>query len=244
MILVLDDPAALARAAADELLGGARAAAAAGRVFSVALSGGTTPRALFALLADPAGPYRAALPWDALSVFWGDERCVPPDDPESNYRAAFQGLLSRVPVPPGRVHRIPADLPDPEDAARRYEATLRAELGPSASLDLVFLGIGPEGHTASLFPGSPALHEAKRLTAAVTVKAKTPRRVTLTYPALAAAKRVIFLAEGPGKADIVRRVLEAPPGEDRPASLVRSAAGDPLWLLDRAAAAGLSGRRA
>ena len=131
MLRVLDDPAALARAAADDLLAGVRAAAAAGRVFSAALSGGTTPRALFALLADPAGPYRAALPWDALSVFWGDERFVPPDDPESNYRAAYQGLLSRVPLPPERVHRIPADLPDPEDAARRYEATLWAGLGPA-----------------------------------------------------------------------------------------------------------------
>jgi 6-phosphogluconolactonase len=240
VIRVLDDPAALARAAADEMLEGARAA---GGAFRVALSGGKTPRALYALLSDPGEPYRAGLPWDRLHFYWGDERCVPPEDAESNYRSAFQGFLNRVPVPPERVRRIPADLPDPEEAARVYEEILRAELGEAPVFDLMFLGLGPEGHTASLFPGASVLNETRRLTAAVEVPAKTPRRVTVTLPVINAARRAVFLVEGAAKAEIVRRVLEEPAGPDRPASLVRPGGREPLWLLDREAAAALSPAR-
>lgn len=165
-----------------------------------------------------------------MHLFWGDERCVPPDDPESNYRMARETLLGRVPIPAGNVHRWPAERP-PEEAAARYGEDLAAAAGAPPVLDFVFLGIGADGHTASLFPGTSALSVADRACAASFVPALGVWRLTLTYPALDTARRAVFLVEGEGKREIVRRVAE---GEDLPAGRVRAA--ETLWFLDRAAA--------
>lgn len=230
---VVAGPAELAVAAADEWRARALAAAPSGR-FSVALAGGRTPQPLHALLADPREPYRDALPWALTHVFFGDERSVPPDDPASNYGAARDALLSRVPLPPGNVHRIRGE-DDAGAAARAYEEELRRVLGPAARLDLVLLGLGADGHTASLFPGSPALEERTRLVAAPFVPSLGARRITLTLPALSAAARVVFLVSGAEKADALRRVLAG--AAELPAARVRPREGAALFLADRAAAA-------
>jgi 6-phosphogluconolactonase len=232
-LLIRADPPALAAAAAAEF---ARAAAACKGEFRVALSGGATPRALYQLLASDKAPYRAAVPWDRLRFYWGDERCVPPDDPDSNYRMAYDALLSRVPARAGSIRRIDGELDDPEESARLYADTLRRELGPAPRFDWVFLGLGADGHTASLFPGTPAAAERTLLARGVRVVAKPSKRVTLTLPVFNAAKTVVFLVAGADKAETVRRVLGEPPSEDLPASLVAPASGDLIWMLDAGAA--------
>ncbi len=235
-VRVVDGPAALARAAAEEWR--VRALATASGRFAVALAGGSTPRALYALLADPRAPYREALPWARTHVFFGDERTVPPDHPESNYGTAREALLARVPIPPENVHRIRGEE-DPVAAARSYEDDLRAFFGRPPRFDLVLLGLGADGHTASLFPGSPALEEP-RLVAAPFVPALGARRITLTLPALDAASRVVFLVSGATKAPAVALILSGGPGSEAlPAARVRPLDGTVLWLVDRAAA-GLS----
>jgi 6-phosphogluconolactonase len=237
VVRVVEDLAAVAREAAEEWRAcAARAIAASGR-FTVALSGGATPRALYALLADGSAPYRAALPWATTHVFWGDERAVPPDHPDSNYGMAREALLARVPLPPENVHRMRGEDP-PEAAARSYEDELRAFFGGAPRLDLVLLGIGPDGHTASLFPGSPTLDERTRIVAAPYVPALGASRITLTLPAIEAAARLVFLVSGEGKAAALARVLsgDAGPGAP-PAARVSSADGRPvLWIVDAAAA--------
>jgi len=172
---------------------------------------------------------RDDLDWAALEIFWGDERSVPPEDPQSNYRMARETLLSLVPIPAANVHRWPAELA-PENAANAYEEELDRRLG-NDGLDLVFLGIGDDGHTASLFPGTAALEVRDRRAAANFVPAFDRWRLTLTYVALEAARAVLFLVEGQAKAPVVRRLKD---GEDLPASRVRSP--ETIWLLDRAAA--------
>lgn len=227
---IAPDAEALARRAAAHLA--ARAAASAGGRFSLALAGGSTPRRTYQLLAEP--PHRQAVPWDRVEVFFGDERCVPPDDPGSNHRMAREALLGRVPIPASRIHRIRGEDPDPEAEAARYQEELRAVLGPAARLDLVLLGMGSDGHVASLFPGDQALEERSRLVRAVVAPAPPPRRITLTLPALEAAAEVAFLVAGADKAERVADVLL---GRDPalPAARVRPAGGA-LWLLDAAAA--------
>ncbi|HEX5504007.1 MAG TPA: 6-phosphogluconolactonase [Thermomicrobiales bacterium] len=238
-IQVSPDPTALAEEAARRFVVLAGDAIAARGRFTVALSGGSTPRALFRLLAAP--PHRDAVDWARVQVGWGDERCVPPDDEQSNYRMARETLLAHVPIPEGQIHRIPAELPDHEVAADAYAATLREVFAPPPGawprFDLLYLGLGPEGHTASLFPDSPALDERARLVAAPYVEKLHAHRVTLTPPVINAARVVTFLVAGADKAAIVREVLRGPRDVHRlPAQVVAPADGALVWLLDTAAA--------
>ncbi|HEX2093087.1 MAG TPA: 6-phosphogluconolactonase, partial [Longimicrobiaceae bacterium] len=194
-------------------------------------------RAMYALLAGE--PLRSAVPWDRVRLFWGDERCVPPGHPRSNFRMAREVLLDRVPVPEGNVHRIRGELPAPR-AAAEYERVLAAELGEGGRLDLVHLGVGDDAHTASLFPFAPALRERERRVVEALHLPDGEPRVTLTVPVLSAARTVEFLVTGAGKARVVRRVLCGALDPFRlPAQLVRPAEDEPAWILDRAAAAAL-----
>ena len=219
-----------------------RAAAARG-VARVAISGGSTPQATFKLLADPAQPFFTTVPWDKLQLFWVDERCVPPDDPESNYGVCRDLLLSKVPIPESHVFRMEGEL-EPEEAASRYESTLRNVLklegAESPAFDLVVLGMGPDGHTASLFPNTEALNEMGRLVVANHVPQKDAWRITLTWPVINQAREVAFEMEGKGKTDVLAEVLMGPRDPERlPSQLIRPANGKLLFLLDREAAAKL-----
>jgi 6-phosphogluconolactonase len=239
------DADAVARAAAEELIRAAHRAVAERGAFSLALSGGSTPRRLYVLLADPAAPFRARFPWDHTHVFFGDERPVPPDHPESNFRMATETLLAHVPV--ASVHRIRAEEPD---AAEAYQAELRQAFGIPVGgapprLDLVLLGLGPDGHTASLFPGSPALAEQDRWVVSPFVERLGTRRTTLTFPVLNRAGAVVFLVAGGEKAGVLQRVLAPEPGTELlPAARVRPGRGELLWIVDVAAASevGAAGR--
>jgi 6-phosphogluconolactonase len=204
--------------------------------FTWVLSGGSTPRDLYTLLASPA--YRDRLPWNAIHVFWGDERHVPPDDADSNFRMAREAMLDAVPLPPQNIHRIRAEEPDAEVAAKAYETELREffHLAPGElpRFDLVMLGLGKDAHTASLFPGGEAVHERERLVVAPWVEAQNTFRITLTPPVLNAARLVAFLTAGDDKAEPLRAVLEGARDPERyPAQIV---VGNRLWLVDRAAA--------
>lgn len=200
--------------------------------FAVALAGGSTPQRAYELLADT---HRDDMDWDGVHVFFGDERGVPPDHEDSNYRMANEALLSRVPV--GSVHRMRGELP-PLEAAADYERELRGFFGGPPVFDLVLLGIGEDGHTASLFPRTPALDVTDRLAAANPVEKLGTTRITLTAPAINAAREVAFLVAGEGKAEPLKEILEgdADP-HDYPAKLIRPAAGEPAWMADDAAAA-------
>lgn len=204
---------------------------------TIFLAGGSTPRPVYELL---AGDYGRKLPWDGVQLFWGDERWVRPDDTMSNQGMARETLISKLPIPSQNVFPIPTDG-TPEEAAARYARLLRAQFPePTARPDLVLLGLGPEGHTASLFPESPALSEEHRWATAVKVDAEPPQRITVTLPLINRARHVFFLVAGERKADITRRILiEAPSVEQCPASGVRPADGELTWWLDAAAAARL-----
>ena len=207
--------------------------------FSVALAGGSTPKATYETLASEYGTQ--GLDWSKVHVFFGDERTVGPDHEDSNYRMAREALLSLVPV--GSVHRMRGELPPPE-AASLYEEELTAffdsKPGEAPRLDLVMLGIGDDGHTASLFPRTPALDVDDRWSVENPVEKLDTTRLTLTVPTLNAARRVVFLVAGEGKAGALREILEgdADP-HDYPAKLVRPSDG-PIWMVDRAAAGSLS----
>jgi 6-phosphogluconolactonase len=233
---VFPNAAELARAAADEISFRIRRTLRDSDRFSWALSGGSTPRDLYRLLA--SDPYRDRLPWHAIHFFWSDERHVPPDHPESNYRMAREAMLDAVPLPPGNLHRIAAEEPDAQHVAAQYETDLRAFFNPAPGewprFDLVLLGLGKDGHTASLFPGNAALHEHERLVVAPWVEALKAYRITLTPPVLSHARRALFLVSGGEKAEALRAVLEGERDPDRyPAQVVE---GNRLWLVDRAAA--------
>lgn len=208
--------------------------------FAVALSGGSTPRRLYQSLARPE--LAEKIPWRRVHLFWGDERVVPPDHPDSNYRMAHEALIAHIPIPPENVHRMPGEEHDLEKGARAYEKTLRAFFQPSAdewtSFDLILLGVGSDGHTASLFPGSPALEEPRRWVAAVDVKSLQAARLTLTLPVLNHARQVGFLAAGKEKGPILREILsEKHSRTDLPAQKVRPRNGRRIFLLDQEAAA-------
>ncbi len=237
---VLPDRAGLMRAAADKFIKVAgRAQAAHGR-FSVALSGGSTPAALYTLLAAP--DFARQVDWARVHVFWGDERCVPPDHPQSNYRMAKETLLSRVPLPAENIHRIHGEN-DPKQAAMAYEELLRGFL-KGESLDLVLLGMGDNGHTASLFPGLPGVTEPVRWVLAQYVEVVSMWRVTLTPVVINAAHYVAFLVAGAEKADRLRDVLEGPAQvEVLPSQAIQPATGELWWLVDAAAAARLERHR-
>jgi 6-phosphogluconolactonase len=239
-IQIVANADSLYRAAAAEFVRQAGEAVEAKGVCTVALSGGSTPKGLYGLLAnDPT--WRGEGPWDNMHVFWGDERHVPPDHPDSNYRMANDVMLSKVPIPSANVHRIKSEYPDARQAADDYEQTLRAFFQVSAGqlprFDVVFLGLGPEAHTASLFPGTKALHETRRLVVSNWVGKFFTERITLTPPVLNNASGVIFLVSGDDKALALKAVLEGhDEPEQLPAQLIRPAHGRLLWLVDRAAA--------
>lgn len=205
---------------------------------SVALSGGSTPRALYQLLADPNEPFREQIAWDKTHFFFTDERHVPPDNADSNYRMVNEAMLSRVPIPPENIHRIPAENPVAEDAAKAYETDLRKFFGEAIpAFDLIFLGIGEEGHTASLFPYSPALKETKRLVAAPWVEKLNTYRITMTLPVLNNGKSVVFLVTGASKAEIVKEVMKTDKKPDLyPAQAISPTSGIVSWFMDKAAA--------
>ena len=210
--------------------------------FTIALAGGSTPKSLYNLLATNA---RTTLPWDRMFFFWGDERHVPPTDPESNYRMADEAMLSKVPVPPGNVFRIKTENPEAAAAAEDYEKTIRKffalEAGQFPRFDLILLGMGPDGHTASLFPGTTALQEKLRLVVANWVEKMKTHRISLTLPVLNAARCVTFLVSGTDKAPALKAVLEENvPPEQYPAKLIKPSDGKLIWLIDRAAASQLT----
>ena len=192
---------------------------------SVMLAGGSTPRAVHRQLA-----LNPRLPWDKVEIFFGDERAVPPADPQSNYRMARESLLDAVPIPLDQVHRLLAERPDREAAADEYARRLPERL------DLIILGVGEDGHTASLFPGSPALREMARKVVAVTGPKAPLHRLTVTPPVIAAAREKIILVSGAGKAGAVAQALEGP---DQPVQCPAQLARDGIWIMDRAAASGL-----
>jgi 6-phosphogluconolactonase len=222
---IFADPKELARGAAELFV--------AEQPETVALSGGSTPKLMFQMLADQ---FRDDVPWDKIHFFWSDERHVPPDDPESNYRMANEALLSHV---NGIVHRIPSENPDAAAAASEYEQTLvEVTKQTLPRLDLIFLGLGTDGHTASIFPGSEVLHETKRLVAAPYVEKFKSYRITMTLPLLNNGATVVFLVSGAEKAEIVKAVLE---GENKyPAQAVKPTEGELIWMLDKDAAAYLA----
>ncbi len=203
---------------------------------SVALAGGSTPRRAYQLLASP--PWRERVAWDRVHIFWGDERCVPPSDPRSNERMAREALLDRVPIPPGQVHPIRCGG-DSAQAAREYEALLLQLFGGPPRFDLILLGLGADGHTASLKPHTAALGERERQVVAVPDLGEGFDRVTLTAPAINRARRIVFAVSGAAKASALRAVLEGPPNPNQfPAQLIRPEAGEVVWLVDEAAAGG------
>jgi 6-phosphogluconolactonase len=208
---------------------------------AVVLAGGQTPRRLYAEL---AGVYRDSLPWPRVHVFLSDERYVPWDDPRSNYRLVRESLLDHVPIPAGNVHPMRTDLPNAGDAALAHERVLRAFFPDGRPrFDLMLLGMGADGHTASLFPGSAALREQARWVLAVLGPAEPRLRLTLTLPVLNGAAEVFFLVAGSEKAPALGQVLAGPPGADYPAAAVRPEGGRAVWWIDEAAAAFLGGSR-
>jgi 6-phosphogluconolactonase len=232
-LTVLPDAGALARRAADWLLDLSLAKSG---PFAVSLSGGSTPRALYGLMAEP--PYRDRLPWDRLHWFWGDERFVPHDDPLSNSRMVRQAMLNLAPVPAANVHPVPTEGITPDQAAAAYEEELKRFYGADRLdagrplFDVTLLGLGGDGHTASLFPGTAVLSERERWVAAV-IGAKEEARITLTYPALDSSRYVAFLVEGAGKRAMLERLMQG--DAELPASHVQPI-GDAIVFADEAAA--------
>lgn len=209
----------------------------------IAISGGSTPKRTFELLADPLHPFRNRIEWSRLFLFWVDERCVPPNDKDSNYWMTHEALLSKVPLPETNVLRMQGEL-DPEEAASRYESALRTQFRLEGAevprFDLIQLGMGDDGHTASLFPHSAALDSMMRLAVANHVQAKDSWRITLTWPVINHASRVFFLIQGSAKADVLHQVMQGPyHPETFPSQLIRPNTGELFLLLDTAAAAHL-----
>jgi len=239
-IRILADPAAITRRAADEFVKAASEAVAKNGVFNVAFAGGSTPKSLYALLADDPA-YRAQVAWDKMRVFFGDERHAPPDSSESNFRMASEALFSKGLLKPEQIARIKGEYSDTEKAALEYEQVLRAyfqlKAGEYPSFDLVLLGMGDEGHTLSLFPGTKALHPGGRIVVRNWVGKFYTERITLTAEAVNHANRVMFMITRADKAPALKAVLEGPyEPEQLPAQLIHPASGSTLWLIDRDAA--------
>ena len=234
------DAERVAHAAADLFVSQARDSIAARGRFSVALAGGSTPRRVYQIIADEA---RDTLEWAKVHVFFGDERCVPPDHAESNYRMASESLLSRVPLPAENIHRMTGEG-DAAANARLYEDELRSFFNdaPWPALDLVLLGLGDDGHTASLFPGTTGLNERGAWVAAIWVEKFNTFRLTLTAPAINHAARVAFIVTGAGKASVLAEVVEGPRDPQRlPSQLIEPRTGTLDWFVDEAAASQLKG---
>ena len=240
-VLVGADVEETARIAAGQFTALSRSVAGEGKPFHVALCGGNSPRPLFRLLATE--PFRKLVPWESIQFFWGDERNVPPGDPDSNYAVARELLLSHVSVPATHIHRIPTGDGTAIEAADLYQRTLH-ELVPSLNgrprMDYLLLGLGSNGHTASLFPHRPTLHEEQRLVVADHVDEINSWRVTLTVPVLNNAAQIAFLVTGEDKASVVERTLESPRDpETVPAQMIAPVSGSVTWILDAAAASSL-----
>lgn len=240
-IRTFPDPPALFQSAAQEFVTLAKAAIEARGRFTVALSGGSTPKTLYSLLAT-----MPEIPWKKIYLFFGDERDVAPDDPESNYRMVSEALFSKAPIPKENIFRVHTEMKDAQAAALAYEETIlkvfALKPGEFPRFDLVFLGMGPDGHTASLFPGSSAASEMQRVVVANWVEKFKTYRITFTFPVLNNAACVTFLASGPDKEPMVRQIL----GENRkdlPSARVHPTNGRLVWLLDSAAAEGLSAKK-
>jgi 6-phosphogluconolactonase len=238
----------LLQTAATGIVDIARASVAANGTCTLALSGGSTPRILYELLARPV--FAEQIPWQDIHVFWGDERHVPPDHPDSNFRMANQALLSHVPIPAANIHRIPAELPNADTVAVAYADDLRRAFHLGADdqtalprFDLIMLGMGEDGHTASLFPHSPGLNERKALVVANPVPKLDTTRLTFTLPVINNAARVWFLVTGGTKANVLKAVLEGPrQPETLPSQLINPTDGELCFLLDAMSAAALSPR--
>ena len=241
--VVEPDPAALAYRAAYHLVELAEEAVAARGRVRIAISGGSTPKATFQLLADPAHPFLARMPWHAVELFFVDERTVPPDHPDSNYRMTKEALLDKVAIPAHHIHRMQGEL-EPEVAAAEYEYELRKafrlEGAEAPRFDIITLGMGDDGHTASLFPHTEAIHEMGRLVYANEVPQKETWRITLTWPVINHAREVFFLIAGKDKAEPLKEVLTGPKDVERlPSQLIWPASGILTLILDQAAAAEL-----
>jgi 6-phosphogluconolactonase len=241
-IIICRDADELNRKAAEQFIELANKAIQRSGQFTVALSGGSTPKGLYALLAT-AG-YRDRIDWFRVHLFWGDERCVPPDHPDSNFRMVQESLLSKVQIPSENVHRMMREK-EPEQAATEYEEHLRQFFhlprGGVPRFDLIFLGLGEDGHAASLFPGSPALDEQNRLVATVYVERLKAYRLTLTLPVINAAAQVSFLITGENKSSIVKALLGADAASSKyPAGRVRPVNGQLTWFITQDAARALS----
>jgi 6-phosphogluconolactonase len=233
---VFPDLDALSRGALEELLRVMRDALKQRGRFAIALAGGNTPAKMYALWAE-AGNHGVSTPWDKVHLFWGDERYVPVDSPLSNYRMARETLIERVPIPAANVHPMPTHLPQAEQAAEAYEAELRKFFGAGApAFDLQLLGLGVEGHIASLFPGSPGLEQGKKWVMAVEAPAKPPQRLTLTPVVLNRGRNTFFLVAGQNKREIVAALRAEPATKPSqyPAGII-GPEGRSLWFLDRAA---------
>lgn len=233
----------VAHAACELFTFAAKAAVKARGVARIAISGGSTPKAMLAMLADQREQYVDEVPWDKLSLYWVDERCVPPDHEESNYRMTREAMLEKVPLEPERVYRMEGEL-EPAAAAARYESTLRnsfrLEGAETPTFDLVLLGMGDDGHTASLFPHTEALENITDLVVANHVPQKDTWRITLTAPVINQGREVAFLIEGEKKAQVLHDVFLGPrQPETYPSQLIRPASGRLALLLDVAAASKL-----
>jgi 6-phosphogluconolactonase len=237
---VSPDPVALARAAAQFFTDAAIMAVRSRGVARIAISGGTTPKTMFQILADPAQPFLTAVPWSKLQLYWVDERCVPPTDPQSNYRMTNEAMLSKVPLPADNIHRIEGEL-NPEVAAAHYESAIRntfkLEGAETPTFDLILLGMGDDGHTASLFPHTEGLENLTNIAIANHVPQMDTWRVTLTWPVILQGREVAFLIESAGKAQIIHDVFLGPyQPHTHPSQLIRPASGELTLFLDSAAA--------
>jgi len=240
-LFLASDESTFFKKAAQSLLESAAAAVEERSQFTLVLSGGSTPLKLFSLLADPY--YRNRISWQKTYVFWGDERCVPPTHLDSNYRAANEALLAKSGIPDSHVFRIPGEMESPQEAARSYQDALRTFFNLDKSLpqfDFIFLGVGEDGHTASLFPGTPALKEHTKWVTAQRVEKLNADRITLTLPLINNARRIVFLCRGASKAEILKEIFREDRPQDRfPAQLVNPVKGELIWLVDKAAASKL-----
>ena len=236
-VVIYPDTNTLSHAAAEYIVQCTNEAFASHGRFFIALSGGSTPRVLYGLLGNE--PYKSQIDWSLVEIFWSDERCVPPESSDSNYYLAQEVLLSKIPISAGQIHRMPADKADRDAASLEYTQEMQRVFGTTGvpSFDLLQLGMGPEGHTASLFPHQESLQEQQRLVMPVTVPKPPPPRLTFTPPLLNSAHHILFLVTGADKADAVQAVLESGyQPEEYPAQIVRPPHGEVTWMLDTAAA--------
>jgi 6-phosphogluconolactonase len=243
-VQVAADIDAISRAAAETIVRHVSESLQTHDLYAIALSGGSTPRRLYQLLAKDA-ELQEQIPWDRIHFFWGDERHVPPHHPDSNYRMAYHALLSKVPIPSTNIHRIRAEDSDADRAAADYEREIRRffkiDSGHMPCFNCVLLGMGPDGHTASLFPGTTALEETERLVVANWIEKFQSSRITLTVSAINHADRIIFLVSGEEKADTLKAVLEDDIKSNRyPVQRIQPSDGKLIWFLDQSAAGRLA----